>query len=586
MIKVFSRLTLKEWLMICISLVFVVAQVWLDLRVPEYMNEVTHIVSTPGGQMQDILTVGFLMLLCALGSGATSVIVGFFSARVGASFSRGLRADVFRRVESFSMEEMSTFSTASLITRTTNDITQIQLLIAMGLQIIIRAPIMAVWALVRMSEGNWEWTAFTGGLVAIVVIMISALMTYAMPRFRKIQTLTDSLNLVTRENLTGIRVVRAYNAETYQEEKFEKANDDFTSNSLSVHRAMQIMNPVMRLVMSGISLGIFWIGAYLIQAAQMTDRVGIFANMVVFSQYAMFVIMSFMMLTMIFIMLPRVMVSVKRVNEVLDTVPKVVDGTITQSPDGIAGEVEFKNVSFKYPDAEDYVLYNISFKASRGETVALIGSTGSGKSTIINLIPRFYDVTDGQVLVDGVDVKDYTQRALRDKIGYVPQRAVLFSGTVRSNISFGKNDKPKPNDDEIAAAVQIAQAAPLIEKKEDGFNSIISQGGTNISGGEKQRLSIARAVCRKPEIYIFDDSFSALDYKTDRELRNALKKETAATTNLIVAQRIGTIRDADKIIVLDEGRIVGMGQHNELLHSCSVYQEIAHSQLSPEELGL
>jgi len=586
MIKVFSRLKPREWLMICISLVFIVAQVWLDLRIPDYMAEVTRIVSAPSGAIGDVVDVGIMMLLCALGSAVTSVVIGYFAAKVGASFSHGLRGDVFRRVESFSMEELNAFSTASLITRTTNDVTQVQMLIAMGLQVVIRAPIMAVWALVKMSAGDWEWTALTGGLVAIVVIMISALMTYSLPRFRKIQTLTDSLNLVTRENLTGIRVVRAYNAEGFQQQKFKQANDDFTSNSLSVHRAMQVMNPVMRLVLTVLSLGIFWIGAFLINAANMDDRIGIFANMVVFSQYAVHVIMAFMMLTMVLIMLPRVMVSVKRINEVLDTTPRIIDGNISQPTEGIIGEVEFRNVSFKYPDAEDYVLFNISFKAKRGETVALIGSTGSGKSTVVNLVPRFYDVSEGQVLVDGVDVRDYTQEALRNKLGYVPQRATLFSGTVSSNVAFGSNGKPEVALSEIKTAVSVAQAAPFVEKMEDGYNACIAQGGTNVSGGEKQRLAIARAVCRKPEIYIFDDSFSALDYRTDRELRNALKRETAGTTSLIVAQRIGTIRDADRIIVLSEGKLVGDGTHDELLSTCEVYKEIAYSQLSAEELGL
>jgi len=584
MLKVFKRLKPIEWLMICTSIVFVVVQVWLDLRIPEYMAEVTHVVSTPGGIVYDVLSVGLLMLLCALGSAAASIIIGFLAARVGASFSHGLRNAVFRTVESYSMEEINSFSTASLITRTTNDITQIQMLIAMGLQVVVRAPIMAVWALGRMLYGNWEWTALTGGLVAVVVIMISILMSYALPRFRKIQTLTDNLNRVTRENLTGIRVVRAYNAEQYQERKFDDANDEFTANSLSVHRAMQVLNPVMRLIMTGLPLGIFWIGAYLIQASELADRLDIFANMVVFSQYAMHVIMSFMMLTMVFIMLPRVMVSVKRVNEVLDTKPKIVDGEISEPQTKITGEVEFKNVSFKYPDAEDYVLYDISFSAKRGEVVALIGSTGSGKSTIINLVPRFFDATKGQVLVNGIDVRDYTQKALRNKLGYVPQRATLFSGTVVSNVAFGDSGRPKPTEAEIKKAVAVAQAT-FVEEMDGGYNAAISQGGTNVSGGEKQRLSIARAVARAPEIYIFDDSFSALDYKTDSDLRKALRNETAGTTCLIVAQRIGTIRDADKILVLDEGRLVGIGTHASLMRTCTVYQEIAQSQLSPDELG-
>jgi len=591
--KVFARLRSREWLMISVSLAFVVAQVWLDLRVPDYMSEVTTIVTAPGGAIRDVLGVGGMMLLCALGSALTSVIVGYIGARVGASFSHRLRGDVFRRVCSFSLEEINGFSTASLITRTTNDITQIQMIIAMGMQVVIRAPIMAVWAISKMSTKNWEWTALTGVLVAVLVIMIALLMTYAIPRFRKIQTLTDNLNRVTRENLTGIRVVRAYNAEGYQQAKFAKANDEFTQNNLEVHRAMQIMNPVMRLVMTGLSLGIFWIGAFLIDASSLAGKQEIFSNMVVFSQYAMQVIMSFMMLTMVFIMLPRVMVSVNRVNEVLDTEPKIIDGGDGRTQrDGTVGtakpcpRVEFRNVSFRYPDAEDYVLHDISFTVNRGETVAFIGSTGSGKSTLINLVPRFYDATEGQVLVDGVDVRDYTQEALRNKLGYVPQRAVLFAGTVSSNVAFGENGKPPPGEEDIQSAVRIAQAEDFVKNMEGTEEAAISQGGTNVSGGEKQRLAIARAVCRNPDIYIFDDSFSALDYRTDRALRSALKRETSEATSLIVAQRIGTIREADRIVVLDEGMQVGIGTHEELLKSCDVYQEIAFSQLSMEELGV
>jgi len=572
--------------MICVSLVFVFAQVWLDLRVPDYMSQITLIVSSPDGAIRDVWLEGAMMILCSIGSVASSIIVGFFASRVAAGFSHRLRKDVFRRVESFSMEEINNFSTASLITRTTNDVTQIQLIIAMGMQFIIRAPIIATLAVSKMASRHWAWTALTGGLALAIMIMIISLMTYAMPRFRRIQTLTDNLNRVTRENLTGIRVVRAYNAESFQEGKFEQANVDFMANNLQVHRAMQLMNPVMRLVMSGLSLGIFWIGAYLIEGAATNEMKNIlFSNMVVLSQYAMQVIMSFMMLTMIFIQLPRVAVSAKRVNEVLDTEPKIMDGTVGESPADIIGEVEFKNVSFKYPDADEYILHNVSFKAQRGETVAFIGSTGSGKSTIINLVPRFYDATEGQVLVDGVDVRDYTQEALRNKLGYISQRAVLFMGTVASNIAFGDNGKPPADADSIKNAARIAQGAEFIENMDGGYDAQIAQGGTNVSGGQKQRISIARAVCRNPEIYIFDDSFSALDYKTDRELRRALKHETEGATCLIVAQRIGTIRDADRIVVLDEGMIVGSGTHHELMKSCGVYQEIAYSQLSGEELG-
>lgn len=585
MLKILKHLKFAEWITILVCVGFLVAQTWLDLKLPDYMFEITQYVQTPGSTMSQIWQAGGKMLLCTLGSVATAVIVGFFTARIAARFSQRLRSKLFNRVEDFSMEEINNFSTASLITRSTNDITQIQLFVAMGLQIVIKAPILAVWAVFKISGKSWEWTALTGGAVVVLIIMITSIMVYALPKFKKIQWLTDNLNRVTRENLTGIRVVRAYNADKYEQAKFEVANNDITDNNLSVMRAMSIFNPGMRLIMSGLTLGIYWIGAYLINDAAGIDKFSMFSNMVAFSGYAMQVIMAFMMLTMVFIMSPRVSVSAKRINEVLDTKPKILDGNMTASPEGITGEVEFKNVSFKYPDAEEYVLQDISFKASKGETVAFIGSTGSGKSTLINLVPRFYDVSEGQVLVDGVDVREYTQEALHNKLGYVPQKAVLFTGTVRSNICFGDNGREAPEEEEIENAVRIAQGADFVEKMEGKFDAHISQGGTNVSGGQKQRLSIARAVSRKPEIYIFDDSFSALDYKTDRLLRSALRKETAGVTSLIVAQRIGTIRDADRIIVLDDGRMVGNGTHDELMKTCEVYQQIAYSQLSKEELG-
>ena len=597
MIKIFKYFKPVEWVMIVISLGFIVIQTWLDLKLPDYMTEITTFVQKPDSAMNDIWTTGGKMLLCTFGSGATSIIIGFFAARVAARLSQRVRALLYDRVEAFSMEEINGFSTASLITRSTNDITQLQMFIALGMQVILKAPIMAVWAIAKISTKSWEWTALTGGAVLVLFIMIIIVITYAMPRFKKIQWLTDNLNRVTRENLTGLRVVRAYNAEKYEEAKFETANNDITNNNMQAMRAMAVFNPTMRLVMSGLTLGIYWIGAFLIDKAVMADKVAMFANMVAFSGYAMMVIMAFMILTMIFIMLPRVSVSAKRINEVLDTEPKILDGTVTESPEGAEGEVEFKNVSFKYPDAEDYVLHNISFKAHKGETVAFIGSTGSGKSTLINLVPRFYDVSEGQVFVDGVDVRDYTQEALHNKLGYVPQKAVLFAGTVASNIDFGDNgvdladvldedvDLEEYRKEEIERAMRIAQGAEFVENMEGGYDGRIAQGGTNISGGQKQRLAVARAVYRKPEIYIFDDSFSALDYKTDRVLRTALKKETAGVTSLIVAQRIGTIRDADRIIVLDEGELVGIGTHDELMKNCEVYQQIAYSQLSKEELG-
>lgn len=586
MIKIFKHLRTKEWCFVIISVLFIVAQVWLDLRLPEYMTEITTLVQTEGSQMSEILTAGGKMLLCALGSLVTAVIVGFFAAQIAANLSKRLRRELFEKVESFSMEEIGGFSTDSLITRSTNDITQIQMIVAMGLQMIVKAPIMAVMAIIKIqNKGTWQWSMLTACAVIILIATILFIMIYALPKFKRIQGLTDNLNRVTRENLTGLRVVRAYNAEGYQEEKFEKANEELTGTNLKAQRAMQVMSPMMSLVMNGITLGIYWIGAYLIDAADMLDKLPLFSNMVVFSSYAMQVIMAFMMLTMIFVMLPRASVSAKRINEVLETKPSILDGTSDDSETGLCGEVEFRNVSFKYPDADEYVLHNISFTAHKGETVAFIGATGSGKSTIVNLVARFYDATEGEVLVDGVNVKDYKLSELYNKLGYVPQKAVLFSGTVASNVAFGDNGKAPANEEQIAAAVKTAQSTDFVENLEDTYNGAVAQGGANFSGGQKQRLSIARAICRKPEIYIFDDSFSALDYKTDRTLRSALRKETSGVTSLIVAQRIGTIKDADRIIVIDDGCAVGIGTHDELLASCDVYREIALSQLSKEELG-
>lgn len=586
MIKIFKHLRAKEWCFVIISVLFIIAQVWLDLKLPEYMTEITNLVKTEGSQMSDIFNAGGKMLLCALGSLVTAVIVGFFAAQIAANLSKRLRSKIFEKVEAFSMEEIGGFSTDSLITRSTNDITQIQMIVAMGLQMVIKAPIMAVMAIIKIqNKGTWQWSLLTACAVGLLIATILFIMMYALPKFKRIQGLTDNLNRVTRENLTGLRVVRAYNAEQYQEEKFEKANEELTDTNLKAQRAMQVMNPMMSLVMNGITLGIYWIGAYLIDAAGAADKLPLFSNMVVFSSYAMQVITAFMMLTMIFVMLPRASVSAKRINEVLETEPKILDGTSDGSETGLCGEVEFRNVSFRYPNADEYVLHNISFKAKKGETVAFIGATGSGKSTIINLVARFYDATEGEVLVDGVNVKDYKLSELYNKLGYVPQKAVLFSGTVASNVSFGSNGKEPASAEQIAAAVKTAQSADFVEKLEGGYDGAVAQGGVNFSGGQKQRLSIARAVCRAPEIYIFDDSFSALDYKTDRTLRAALKKETAGVTSLIVAQRIGTIKDADRIIVIDDGRAVGVGTHDELMASCDVYREIALSQLSKEELG-
>ena len=585
MLKIFKYFEKKDWIVVVICLVLVAGQVGLDLTMPDYMSEITRLVQTEGSKMSEIFLAGGKMLLCALGSLVLAVLVGFFAARLAAVFSKRLRHAMFSKVESFSMEEINNFSTDSLITRSTNDITQVQMLIAMGLQVMIKAPIMAVWAVTKIAGKSWQWTATTAAAVVFLVILILIVTLFAMPRFKKIQKLTDNLNREVRENLTGIRVVRAYNAEGYQEEKFDKANAALTNNNLVAFRVMAIMNPGMSIIMNGLTLAIYWIGAYLINAAQMMDRVQIFSDMVVFSSYAMQVVMAFMMLMMIFIMLPRASVSAKRINEVLDTKAAIKDGSKTEGKAGLAGEIEFRNVSFRYPDAADYVLKNISFKAHKGETVAFIGATGSGKSTLINLIPRFYDATEGEVFVDGVNVKDYSLEALHNKLGVVPQRAVMFSGTVESNVAFGDNGKESFTSEDVKKAVAIAQGTEFVEKMEDQYQGAIAQGGTNVSGGQRQRLAIARAVCRKPEIYIFDDSFSALDYKTDRVLREALRKETKDTTSLIVAQRIGTIKNADRIIVLEDGEAVGIGTHEELMKNCEVYQQIALSQLSKEELA-
>jgi ATP-binding cassette subfamily B protein len=585
MLKIFKYLKPGEWLAAGISLVFIVSQVWLELKLPDYMAEITRLVQTPGSAMSEIWVSGAYMLLCALGGVAAAVVVGFFAARIGASFSQRLRSLLFNKVESFSMEEINRFSTSSLITRSTNDITQVQMLIVMGLQVIIRAPIMAVWAITKISGKGFEWLAVTGACVLLVLTMVTTLMIFVVPKFKIMQTLTDNITRVTRENLTGLRVVRAYNAEVYQGGKFEKANEELTGTQLFTNRAMVIMMPIMSLMMSGLTLAIYWIGAYLIDAAGAMDKLTIFSNMVVFSQYAMQVIMSFMMMTMMFVMLPRASVAAKRINEVLDTEPAIKDGDVTEGIPGLRGEVAFNHVCFRYPDAAKPVLEDISFTARQGETVAFIGSTGSGKTTLINLIPRFFDATEGDVLIDGVNVRDYRLEALLNKIGYVSQKAVLFKGTVESNVAYGDNGAAAFGEDDVKRAVEIAQAAEFVEKMEGVYGAAIAQGGANVSGGQKQRLAIARAVCRKPEIYIFDDSFSALDYKTDRVLRSVLKKETAGVTNLIVSQRIGTIMNADQIIVLDEGRVAGKGTHKELLRDCAVYKEIAMSQLSEEELA-
>ena len=584
MLKLIKNFTKKEWILALICLVLVVTQVWLELKMPDYMSEITKLVQTEGSQMKDILVNGGYMLTCALGSLVAAVITGYITSRISSNFSKTIRKKLFNKVEDLAMQEVKQFSTSSLITRTTNDITQIEMLIAMGLQLLIKAPITAIWAITKILNKSWQWSAITAVAVAILMTTIAIIMVIVLPRFKKVQKLIDKLNGVTRENLTGIRVVRAFNAEQYQEEKFDKANNNLTNQQLFNQKVFAVMQPMMYIIMYMVILSIYYVGAYLIKDAGMADKISLFGDMVVFSSYAMQVIMSFLMLAMIFMMLPRAQVSANRINEVLETQSSIKDGNITKNSKDEKGTVEFKNVCFKYPDADEYLLQNISFKANKGDTVAFIGSTGSGKSTLINLVPRFYDATEGEVLVDGVNVKDYSLEYLHNKLGYVPQKAVMFNGTVTSNIEYGDNGKQKPTMEQVKKAIEVAQGTEFVEKMDNSYNAHIAQGGTNISGGQKQRLAIARAVARDPEIYIFDDSFSALDYKTDSVLRKELKNYTKDATSLIVAQRIGTIMNADKIIVLDDGKCVGQGTHKELLKNCEVYKQIALSQLSKEEL--
>ena len=582
MLKLLKFLNKKEWIYFTISIFLIVGTVWLDLKLPSFMSDITELLMA-GGTVKDIVLKGLLMLACAMGSAILSVVVGFFVARIAAGLSERIREKIFSKVQSYSNAEINKFSTASLITRTTNDVTQVQNLVSFGMQSIIKAPIMAVWAIVIILGKSWEWSVLTASAVALLMIVIAVLVIFVIPKFKKMQKQTDSINRIVRENLTGVRVVRAYNAENYEENRFEKANEDLTKTHLFTSKFMIVLNPFMNLMMSGLSLGIYWLGAIIIQNASVTTKLSAYSDMVVFMSYAMQVVMAFILLTMIFIMLPRASVSAKRINEVLDTNSSIVDGS---SANPIStGEVEFKNVSFKYPDADEYVLSNISFKAEKGQTVAFIGSTGSGKSTLINLIPRLYDATEGEVLVDGVNVKDYKISQLNDIVGYIPQKAFLFSGTIKSNLQYGEVKGEKVSMENIENAAKIAQASAFIEKKEEKFDSEITQAGTNVSGGQKQRLAIARAIAREPEIMIFDDSFSALDFKTDKKLRSAIKRNLKGTTNLIVAQRIGTIKDADLIIVLDNGKMVGKGTHSELMKKCSVYRQIATSQLSKEELA-
>lgn len=584
MLKLLKDFTKKDYLIIFIAILLIVFQVWLDLKLPDYMSEITVLVQTEGSQMSEILEQGGYMLLCAGGSLVSAIIVGYLASLLSASFSRTLMKKLFEKVENFGMEEINKFSTSSLITRTTNDVTNIQMFISMGLQMLIKAPITAVWAVLKILNKSWQWSAVTGVAVLFLLVTVSILMFLVLPRFKRVQSLIDNINGLTRENLTGLRVVRAFNAEEYQQDKFEVGNKELTGTQLFNQRAMALMSPVMYLIMNLVTLAIYVVGSHLIDAAGMADKITLFGDMVVFSSYAMQVIASFLMLAVIFIMYPRASVSADRIAEVLDSRAHIKDGNINTDTTDKKGEIEFKNVSFKYPDGDEYVLKNISFTAKKGETVAIIGSTGSGKTTLINLIPRFYDVTEGEVLVDGVNVKDYSQNFLHNKLGYVPQRAVMFSGSVNYNVSYGDNGKGEIPEEKIKKAISIAQATDFVEKMPEKYESHIAQGGTNISGGQKQRLAIARAIARDPEIYIFDDSFSALDYKTDFMLRDELNKYTKDSTNIIVAQRIGTILNADKIIVLENGECVGMGTHKELLENCKVYQEIAYSQLSKEEL--
>ena len=580
MIKLFRYLRKKDWLFVCISLCFIVFQVWLDLRLPDYMAEITRLIQTPDSALSSVVWAGMKMLSCAILSMAAMFVVGYFVAQVAAGLSKRLREAVYDKVISFSMEEMGKFSTASLITRSTNDISQVQMVIAIGLQASVRAPIMAVWAITKIINKNLMWSAATGVAVAFLLVLIAVIFVLVVPGFQKMQTLTDNINRVARENLSGVRVVRAYNAEKYQEDKFEEANEELTSVNLFNQKIMALMSPVMTLISSGLTLSIYWIGVYLIDKAALQDKITLFSDMIVFSSYAMQVIMSFMMLTFTFIILPRAIVSSKRINEVLDTKNRIMDGEGCENTSE-TGTVEFRNVSFHYPDATDDIISDINFKANKGEMVAFIGATGSGKTTLINLIPRFYDVTGGEVLVDGVNVKKYKLSELRKKIGYAPQKALLFSGTIEENVCYGADT---PDSERLNEALSISQAKEFVEKLTYNVKSKISQGAVNVSGGQKQRLSIARSLYNKPEILIFDDSFSALDYRTDKILRKELRERSKGSTSLIVAQRIGTIMEADLIIVLEEGRVVGQGKHKELLKSCPIYKEIAMSQLSEEEL--
>ena len=584
MFKMFKNFTKKDWLIVLLSFLLIATQVWLDLKLPDYMSSITTLIQTEDSTIADILLQGTFMLLCALGSLISAIIVGFLTSRLSANFSLNLRSRIFRKVGKFGMEEIKKFETSSLITRTTNDVTQLEMFIAMGLQMLIKAPIMAIWAVTKILNKNLEWSILTGACVVILLITVITLLIIVFPRFEKVQKLIDKVNGVTRENLTGIRVIRAFNAEKYQQNRFESVNKNLTNMQMFNQKCFAILNPIMNLVMHSLTLGIYIIGTVLINKAGMLDKINLFSNMVVFTSYGMQVIAAFLMLAMIFMILPRAQVSAKRINEVLYSDISIKDGKQDIKNTKQKGTVEFKNVSFKYPDSDEYLLRDINFKVEKGETIAFIGSTGSGKSTLINLVPRFYDATEGEVLIDGINVKDYTLESLNNKIGYVPQKAVMFTGTVKSNVGYGYNGKKEATLNKIKEAIEVAQGTDFVTKMDKNYNAHIARDGTNVSGGQKQRLAIARAIARDPEIYIFDDSFSALDYKTDSILRKELKRYTKDATSLIVAQRIGTIINADKIVVLDKGKCVGIGTHKELLKKCKIYKEIALSQLSKEEL--
>ena len=585
MVKIFRYLSKTEYALAGVSLLFIIAQVWLDLKLPDYMNEITKLVQTEGSEMSEILSAGGMMLLCAVTSLLSAVIVAVIVAKIAANYSARLREKLFRKVQSLSTEEINHFSIPSLITRTTNDITQVQMLIVMGLQAMVKAPILAVWAILKISNKSWQWTFATGVAVVVLLVFVITCMILALPKMKKIQGYTDKLNSVTRENLTGLQVVRAYNAEDYQEKKFDDANETLMRTNVFTNRTFAFLMPGIQLVMSGLTLSIYWLGASLINSAALENKLNLFSDMVVFSSYAMQVIMAFMMLVMIFIMIPRASVSAKRILEVLDSKSALVDGKLTGENSAVKGKIEFKHVNFKYPQADGMALNDINFTVNQGETLAIIGATGSGKTTLVNLIARLYDTTSGEILVDDINVKNYSHAYLNNKLGFVTQKATLFSGTIASNVAFGDNGNPNKLDSDIVDSIYTAQAAEFVEKMPLGYDHAVAQNGGNLSGGQKQRLSIARAINRRSEILIFDDSFSALDYKTDRNLRESLKKDCKDTTKIIVAQRIGTIRDADTILVLDEGQLVGKGSHNELMENNPVYQEIAYSQLSKEELA-